>query len=233
MPTNITWLGHSGFVIDTGSHKLLIDPFLSGNPLAPCSADDLAADVILISHGHGDHVGDAVSIARRTGAVVVSNFEISLWMEQQGVAHTHGMSVGGRHQFDFGTVKLTIAHHGSMLPDGANGGSPCGILLKLADGTIYHAGDTGLFADMALIGEEEIDVAILPIGDNYTMGPEDSLRAIRFLKPKQVIPCHYNTWPPIEQDADVWAEAVEAQAIAEPLLLDPGETVELGAPAGV
>lgn len=231
MPTKITWLGHSAFEIETDNHKLLIDPFLTGNPLAPCSADDLDPHVILLTHGHEDHVGDAISIAQRSGAVVISNFEISVWLEQHGVKNTFGMSVGGQRKFDFGTVKLTIAHHGSMLPNGANGGSPCGILLKLPDCTIYHAGDTGLFYDMTLIGEAGIDVAILPIGDNYTMGPEDSLKAIRFLKPKQVVPCHYNTWPPIEQDADAWAEAVASQTSAEALLLDPGETVELGTPA--
>jgi L-ascorbate metabolism protein UlaG (beta-lactamase superfamily) len=228
MPTTITWLGHATFEIETNGKRLLIDPFLTDNPSASCSADDLNPDVILLTHGHGDHVADAVSIAKRTGALVIANFEICHWLGNQEVQQTHAMHIGGQHAFDFGAVKLTIAHHGSMLPDGSNGGNPCGILLKLADGTIYHAGDTGLFSDMALIGEEGIDLAILPIGDNFTMGPEDSIRAIRMLQPKQVLPCHYDTWPLIAQDAPGWAATVENQTNAKPTVLKPGESVQLG-----
>lgn len=228
MPTTITWLGHSTYEIDTNGTRLLIDPFFTDNPSASCTAGDLTPDVILLTHGHGDHVADAVSIAQRTGALVISNFEISQWLGNQGVKNLHAMHIGGKHAFDFGTVKLTIAHHGSMLPDGSNGGNPCGILFKLKDGTIYHAGDTGLFSDMALIGDEGIDLAILPIGDNFTMGPEDSVRAVDMLQPKQVLPCHYDTWPLIAQDAQSWAAAVAEQTEATPVVLKPGESVQLG-----
>ena len=228
MTTTLTWLGHSAFQVRTENHTVLIDPFLKGNPVAAASADSIPADFIVITHGHGDHVGDAVAIAKRTGATVIANFEITEWLAKQGVENIHAQHIGGAHPHAFGTLKLTIAHHGSMLPDGSNGGSPCGVLLKLADGTIYHAGDTGLFGDMQLIGEEGIDIAILPIGDNYTMGPGDSLRAIKLLRAKRIVPAHYNTWPPIAQDAQAWAQRVRSETHATPVVLKPGESCELG-----
>src|SRR5690606_32801230 len=172
-------------------------------------------------------VGDAVAIAKRTGARCIANFEITEWLRQQGLENTHAMHIGGEHDFEFGTLKLTIAHHGSMLPDGSYGGNPCGLLLKLAEGTIYHAADTGLFGDMRLIGEEGIDVAILPIGDNFTMGPDDAVRATSFIQPKKVIPDHFNTWPLIAQDAQAWAERIRSETSAEPLVLDPGGVATL------
>ncbi len=224
MSTELTFHGHACFQIITNGKSILIDPFLSGNPNATVSADDIAADVILVTHGHEDHVADVETIAKRTGAVLVSNFEIVTWFQQRGVENAHPMHIGGRHSFDFGSVKLTIAHHGSALPDGSNGGSPAGIILTTADGMIYHAGDTALFSDMQLIGDEGIDVAILPIGDNFTMGPEDSIKATRFIKPSTVIPAHYNTWPLIEQDATAWAAMVEAETSARPVVLQPGES---------
>ena len=159
---------------------------------------------------------------------MIANFEITQWLGNQGITNVHPQHIGGSRQHDFGTVKLTIAHHGSMLPDGANGGNPCGVLLKLTDGTIYHAADTGLFYDMKLIGEEGVDLAIVPIGDNFTMGPDDALRAVKLIEPKRVIPDHYNTWPLIEQDADAWAERVKAETSAEPAVLAPGESCDLG-----
>lgn len=227
MATKITWLGHSTYQIETAGKTILLDPFLTGNPSATISADDATADVIIVSHGHGDHVGDTVEIAKRTGALVVANFEIIDWMDKQGIENVHPQHIGGAHNYDFGTVKLTIAHHGSMLPDGSDGGSPCGILLKLADGTIYFAADTGLFYDMTLIGEEGIDLAILPIGDNFTMGPDDAVRATKMIAPKRVMPMHYNTWPLIEQDAGAWAEQIRAQTEAEPIVLEPGGSCQL------
>lgn len=227
MTTTLTFLGHGAFQIETAGQSVLIDPFLTGNPLASVSADEVAADAIIVSHGHGDHVGDTIAIAKRTGALVIANHEIITWFRKQGLTRTHDMHIGGSHRFDFGVVKLTIAHHGSMLPDGSDGGNPAGILLKTADGNIYHACDTGLFGDMALIGEEGLKVAILPIGDNYTMGPEDSLRAIRLLKPERVVPGHYNTFPVIEQDVGAWAAAVTAETCAKPVVLKPGSSLTL------
>tara|TARA_R110002095_G_scaffold78165_2_gene67313 strand:+ start:1961 stop:2644 length:684 start_codon:yes stop_codon:yes gene_type:complete len=227
MGTKITWLGHSAFQIETAGKTILLDPFLTGNPSATISANAASADVILISHGHGDHVGNTVEIAKRTNALVIANFEIIEWLGKQGVENVHPQHIGGAHQYDFGTIKLTIAHHGSMLPDGSYGGNPCGILLKLNDGTIYFAADTGLFYDMSLIGEEGVDVAILPIGDNFTMGPEDSVRATKLISPKRVIPMHYNTWPLIAQDTAAWAESIREQTSAEPVVLKPGESCQL------
>ena len=227
MGTKITWLGHSTYQIETAGKAILLDPFFTGNPSASISVSAAEADVILVSHGHGDHVGDSVEIAKRTNALVIANYEIIDWMGKQGVENVHPQHIGGAHQYDFGVVKLTIAHHGSMLPDGSNGGSPCGILLKLEDGTIYFAADTGLFYDMTLIGEEGVDLAILPIGDNFTMGPDDAVKATRMIAPKRVIPMHYNTWPLIEQDAGAWAEQIRKQTNAEPVVLVPGESCHL------
>lgn len=228
MPTNITYLGHGSFQIETAGKTIIIDPFFTDNPAAKTTAAEVTPDYLIVSHGHGDHVGDAVAIEKRTGCTIISNFEVSQWLSSQGVENVHPMHIGGSHAFDFGTVKLTIAHHGSMLPDGANGGNPCGVLLKLSDGVIYHACDTGLFYDMKLIGEEGIDVAILPIGDNFTMGPDDALRAVKLIQPKRVIPDHYNTWDLIAQDASGWAKRVSAETKTQPLVLQPGETCELG-----
>ena len=227
MTTSLTYYGHSAFLLQTAGHSVLIDPFLTGNPQAPISAADVQADYIVITHGHGDHVGDAVEIAKRTHAMVISNHEISNWLKAQGVKRTHDMHIGGSHRFSFGTLKLTIAHHGSILPDGSCGGSPAGLLFQTDAGNIYHAGDTGLFGDMALIGEAGLKLAILPIGDNYTMGPADSLRAIRLLQPEIVMPCHVNTFPVIEQDVAAWSDQVRKSTSARPVVLQPGQQFAL------
>ena len=227
MTTKITWLGHSSFQMETSGKSILIDPFFEGNPVAQVSADDVNADVIIVTHGHGDHVGDTVSIASRTGALVISNFEIVTWLQSQGIENAHPMHIGGSHEFDFGTVKLTIAHHGSSLPDGSNGGNPTGVIIKTTDGNVYFAGDTGLFSDMNLIAEESLAAAIIPVGDNFTMGPDDSIKATLFLQPRTVIPCHYNTWPLIEQDMDDWSRRIVAQTSAQPAVLQIGECFEL------
>jgi L-ascorbate metabolism protein UlaG (beta-lactamase superfamily) len=225
MTTKLTWHGHATLGLETGGYQLVIDPFFSGNPAADIAADAVQADFLLVSHGHGDHVGDAVAVAKRTGATIISNFEIASWFEAQGVEKTHGQHQGGGHQHPFGYLKLTLALHGSMLPDGSNGGNPCGFLLTTNDGyKIYFAQDTGLFGDMKLIGEEGLDLAILPIGDNYTMGPDDALRAVKLLEPKVVIPIHYNTWDLLAQDANAWKERVERETSAKVIVLKPGES---------
>lgn len=226
--SRIRWLGHSALYLETAGHRVLIDPFLTGNPKAAVSANDVAADFILVSHGHGDHIGDTIAIAQRTGATVICNYEISEWLGKKGLRKVHGQQHGGGFNHPFGRVKLTLAFHGSMLPDGSYGGNPCGFLIDLQDGKkIYAAADTGLFGDMRLIGEEGIDLALLPIGDNYTMGPDDALRAVKLIQPKQVIPIHYNTWDLIAQDAHRWAERVRQETTAQPFVLQPGDWHEV------
>ena len=229
MAIQIKWLGHAGFALDIDGHQVLIDPFLSGNPLAPIGVDAIAADFILLSHGHGDHVSDTPAIARRTGATVVANVEIGTWLQDKhGLEKVYAINTGGGVQLPFGRVELTIAHHSSSLPDGSYGGMPNGILIFASDGkTIYHAGDTTVFAEMQWIGEAGIDVAMLPIGDYYTMGPAGALRAVGLIRPKIVIPMHYNTFDVIAQDAEAWAERVAKETDAKPVVLKPGDIYSL------
>ncbi|GAB4168361.1 MAG: metal-dependent hydrolase [Geothermobacteraceae bacterium] len=223
----LTWYGHATLGLETGGYKLVIDPFFSGNPAASTTADAVEADFILVSHGHGDHIGDTITIAERTGATVISNHEIVTWLGDKGLKKLHGQHLGGGHRHPFGYLKLTLALHGSMLPDGSYGGNPCGFLLTSNDGKkIYTAQDTGLFGDMRLIGEEGIDLAVLPIGDNYTMGPDDALRAVKMLGPKMVVPIHYNTFDLLSQDAVAWKQRVEAETGAKVAVLRPGESLE-------
>lgn len=228
MLITFTWYGHSAMGLRFGEHNILIDPFFTGNPTASTTADKVAADYILVSHGHGDHVGDAVAIAKRTGATVISNFEICNWLEAQGVT-VHSQHIGGGYHHPFGYLKLTQALHGSALPDGANGGSACGFLLtpKGASRKLYFACDTGLFGDMRLLGEEGLALAVLPIGDNYTMGPDDALRAVKLLEPTHVVPVHYNTLELIRQDAHAWARRVETETRAKATVLSPGASVQI------
>jgi L-ascorbate metabolism protein UlaG (beta-lactamase superfamily) len=225
----VTFLGHSAIWIETSAHKVAIDPFLTGNGSAAAKADDLHPHAILLTHGHGDHLGDTVSIAKRTGARVVAVHELAHWLGSQGV-NVHGMHIGGAHVFDFGRVKYTLAFHGAGI-DTENGvvygGNPAGILFTADGRTVYHAGDTGLFGDMKIIGERNpIDLAILPIGDNFTMGPEDALEAAQWLRAKAVLPVHYNTFPLIEQDVRAFAAAVAAQGI-RCHSLSPGESLQI------
>ena len=228
MAIDLTWYGHACWSIKTGKHILLIDPYVDDAPHSPVKSEDLEADFILVTHGHFDHVGDTVKIAKRTGAQVIANFEIIEWFTKQGIAEkqTQAMNTGGNWDAPFGRAKLTIAHHSSTLPDGTPGGNPNGFLLTLTDGKIYIAGDTALTYDMKLYSGG-LDAAILPIGDLYTMGPEDSVEAIKFLEPRKVFPSHYGTWPPIEQDTAKWADMVRAETKAEPIVLNRGRSHRL------
>lgn len=229
MAATITWFGHNCWSIATGGKTILLDPFLDNSPTAPVKAAGVAADYILVSHGHGDHIEDAVKIAKRTKAPVLTNFEVGNWLAKQGVPSEQvvGMNPGGGIQQPFGHVKFTIAHHSSSMPDGSYGGVPGGFLLTLDAARVYFACDTALFLDMQLIGSGGLDLAVLPIGDLYTMGPDDSIEAIKLLNPQRVAPCHYNTWPPIAQDAAAWAERVRSHTAAEPIVLEPGGRIAL------
>jgi L-ascorbate metabolism protein UlaG (beta-lactamase superfamily) len=224
----LTYLGHSCFFVETARARLIIDPFLTGNPAATVKAADIRCDYILVSHGHEDHTGDALALSKQNNAPIIANYEIAEYYAAKG-AKTHGMNPGGGFNFPFGRVKLTIAHHTSSLEAGLNPiylGVPCGILIQADGKTLYHAGDTALFLDMQLIGRAAIDVAMLPIGDNFTMGPEDAVTALDFLKARLAVPMHYNTWPIIAQDPAVFARrADEAGHTVKPL--QPGEALEV------
>jgi L-ascorbate metabolism protein UlaG (beta-lactamase superfamily) len=224
MSVTITWLGHSCFALEGDGHRLQIDPYLNDNPASPIKADKAEADFILLTHGHFDHVTDAPAIAKRTGATVLANYEVGEWLKREGIAADKvvQMNPGGAVRLPFGRVKFTIAHHSSSTPDGAYGGVPGGFLIELAGKRLYFAGDTALFLDMKLIGLGGLDLAVLPIGDMFTMGPEDAVEAVKFLNPKKAAPCHYNTWPPIAQDAAAWAEEVRRQTAAEAIVVEPG-----------
>jgi L-ascorbate metabolism protein UlaG (beta-lactamase superfamily) len=233
MATRVCWLGHAALLLESDGRSVLVDPFLTGNPKAALSAAEVQPDLILISHGHGDHLGDAISIAQRTTATVVANYEIAEWLQRapQGLIaeRVRGLQHGGSFIFDERIrVKLTPAFHGSVLPDGTYGGNPCGFIITLPDGCkIYDAADTALFGDMSLIGDEGLSLAILPIGDYYTMGPDDALKAIALLRPRFVLPIHYGTFPPIIQDAHAWASRVARETNASPVVLQPGEWFEI------
>ena len=226
MAITFKWLGHGTSQLSIDGHTILVDPFLTGNPKAAAKPEDLNPNFILVSHGHSDHVADLVPIARRTGATIIANNEIAMWAAGQGLK-AHGQHIGGGHDWPFGYVKLTEAVHGSALPDGSNGGNPAGFLICTPAQKIYLACDTGLFAGMALIGEEGIDLAVLPIGDNFTMGPADALRAVKLIKPQHVIPVHYNTFDLLKQDAPAWKANVEAATSAQVHVLQPGESFSL------
>lgn len=222
----VKFLGHSCVTITEGKHKLIIDPFLTDNPTAPVKADEIDVNFILLTHGHSDHVGDAIAIAKRTKALVIANYELATLCAGEGV-NSHPMHIGGSHDFDFGRVKLTIAHHGGGYgPDASRyTGPPVGFLVTIGGKVIYHSGDTGLFYDMKLIGEmNKIDLAFIPIGDNFTMGLDDAVKAVEFLQPKRVVPFHYDTWELIAEDPGKFKEKVKG---AEVVILKPGESLSV------
>lgn len=209
----LTFLGHSAFLIEGQSHTLIIDPFLNDNPLAEIKASDVKADYVLITHGHGDHLGDSIEIAKNNDATVIATYELAVYCERQGVK-AHPMHIGGARVFSFGRLKLTIAHHGSSTPDGAYMGEPSGMLITIDGKTFYHAGDTGLFLDMKLIGEmNQIDIAALPIGDNFTMGIDDAVKAAEFLSANHYLPMHYGTFGLIDVDPHHFVEKLAGNGL--------------------
>ena len=228
----LTYHGHSVFEVQGGGKRLIIDPFLNNNGLCGIKPDDVQVDYILITHGHGDHVGDALEIAKRCNATIVAAFELAMYLGGKG-ANVHPLHIGGGHDFDFGRVQMTVAHHGSGYDPGDGGpmiymGDPGGFLLTIEGKKIYHTGDTGLVAEMGLLGDmHEIDALMLPIGGNFTMGMDDALyAATKLIKPKLTIPMHYNTFPVIPADPGEFVLRLSKAGFAGKVL-QPGETLEI------
>lgn len=225
---NFTYYGHACFSVEAGGQTLLFDPFISPNPLAKeIDVKEIAADFILVSHGHGDHVADVIEIANRTGATVIAPYEVGTWLEGKGVKNVQAMNHGGAAKMDFGRVKLTSAIHSSSMPDGAYGGNPCGFVVETSDGNFYYSGDTALTLDMKLLGETtKLRFAVLPIGDFFTMGIDDALTAAEFAGVKKFVGVHYDTFPPIKLDHQAAMRAAR-NAGKELLLPAIGESIEI------
>lgn len=223
---DLTWYGHATWRLRVNGKSIWIDPFLNENPSSPLKTIDVeSCDAICLTHGHFDHVADAAELANRFGSPLVANYEIAQWFAAKyGVSNNIGINIGGRARLTGISLKMVPAIHSSSLPDGSYGGTAAGFLIETGGKTIYLAGDTCVFSDMSRISAR-IDVAVLPIGDLYTMGPDDSIEAIRLLKPNRVVPSHYNTWPPISQDTAAWANQVRLQTSSEPILPEVGRPV--------
>jgi len=228
MAVDVRWLGHSAFHLSGGGADVLVDPWLTGNPKAAVKADELPADAILLTHGHGDHLGDTVDIAKRTGATVVAIVELAAEIESAGVADVRNPNYGGTVQFDWGWVKLVPAWHTAVSPSGT-AHAPAGLLIHYEDHVIYHLGDTCLFGDMQLIGRrgDRVDLALVPIGGHFTMDRYDAVTAVELIDPSQVIPIHYGTFPPVETDAEAFKQDVQNAGFSEVLVLNPGDTHKL------
>jgi len=227
MKISFRWHGHATWEILTDQGSILVDPFFTDNPSAITAASAVNPRWILLTHGHADHVADCADIAQRTGALVIANYEVANWMTGKGVVNPVGMNLGGSLRTEFGSVKMVPAWHSSSMPDGTYGGTAAGFVVQAVDRRIWIAGDTALFSDMNLIGEMGIDAAIVPVGDLFTMGIEDSVEAVLLANPRFVFPSHYNTWPPIQQDAAAWANEISERTSATPVILEPGGTHEI------
>jgi L-ascorbate metabolism protein UlaG (beta-lactamase superfamily) len=222
MAVDIRWLGHACFELEAGGTTVLVDPFLTGNPSAAASADEVDPDVILLTHGHSDHFGDVVDIAKRTGATVVANTELANELSNS-LENVLDPNLGGTVKFDWGAVKLVPAWHTATSPSGTVH-TPAGLLIFIGDRLVYHLGDTCLFSDLQLIARrgDRVDLALVPIGGHYTMDRFDAVTAVEFINPQQVIPCHYNTFPPIETDAEAFKQDVQNAGFSEVIVLEPG-----------
>lgn len=223
----LRYFSHSAFQIKTDDNKtILIDPFLDDNPTSPVKSENVDADYIILSHAHGDHIGDAMKIGKRCNSTFICVNELANYLSSKGF-NAHNMHIGGGYNFEFGRVKFTIAHHGSQTPDGEYAGEPAGILFSSGGKTIYHTGDTALFYDMKLIGEmNPVDYMLLPIGDNFTMGIDDAVKAVELVNPKVSIPIHYNTFPLIQADPNEFKKKVESKGF-QSRVLEYGEEIDL------
>jgi L-ascorbate metabolism protein UlaG (beta-lactamase superfamily) len=225
MAVDVRFLGQSCFELTAGGTTVLTDPFLTGNPVAAASADEVNPDVILLTHGHADHLGDTVDIAKRTGATVVAIVELANEIAESGVENVKDPNFGGTIGFDWGWVKLVPAWHTAVSPSGT-AHMPAGLLIHIGDRLVYHLGDTCLFSDMQLIARrgDKVDLALVPIGGHYTMDRFDAVTAVELINPSEVIPCHYNTFPPIEADAEAFKSDVQNAGFSQVVVLEPGGT---------
>lgn len=222
----VTYLSHSCFLLDDGTNQLIIDPFITGNPNSPVKPSDIKAKYIALTHAHGDHFGDTLTIAKQNNSEVIAVNELANYVSSKGVT-AHNMHIGGSKKFFFGKIKFTIAHHGSANHEGTYMGNPAGVIVTMGGKNVYHAGDTALFLDMKLIGElNKIDLFLTPIGDNFTMGIDDAVKAVEFVNPHLVVPMHYNTFPPIKVNPEEFKQKVENIG-KECKIMGYGETIEL------